>query len=61
MNEHELEIYPNKYTGGLDGICGCSTMHYEDGWEGQVSFFGNTEEEVKDQHWDHLLEEGVKV
>lgn len=56
---HTLEIYRNAYTGGFDGVCECSTPSYEDGWEGVVSFFGLSEDEVEDQHHDHLLEEGL--
>lgn len=57
--EHKLEMYQNRYTGGIDGVCSCSSPHYEDGWSGQVSFFGSTEQEVQDWHHDHLIEEGA--
>ena len=62
MLGHEIEIEQNIYTLGYEGFCECSDPNYEDGWAGQVVFAGNTEQEILDQHHDHLLEvEGAYV
>ena len=59
MKNHELEYEQNVYVGGYVGSCSCSDPDWEDSWSGHVTFSGYTEQEITDQHFDHLLEEGV--
>lgn len=62
MLGHKIEIEQNIYTLGYEGFCECSDADYEDGWSGMVVFSGNTQQDVLDQHHDHLLEvEGAYV
>ena len=55
MLGHKIEVEREMYGSGFLGFCECSDPNYEDGWDGQVVFAGNTEKEVLDQHHDHLL------
>ena len=51
------------YGAGYLGFCSCSDPDWiDDGWSGQVAFYGSSEQDVLDQHHDHLLEvEGACV
>lgn len=54
---HDLEVEQNIYGLGFEGSCECSDPDWTgDGWDGQVSFFGTTKQEVLNQYLDHLLE-----
>lgn len=59
MNEHELTVGRETATALWSGFCSCSSPDYEDGWYGQIAFYGDSEAEVRDQFHDHLVEEGV--
>lgn len=64
MLGHKIEVGREMYGAGFIGFCECSDPDWVDeGWSGQVVFAGNTEQEVLDQHHDHLLEveEGAYV
>lgn len=57
MLGHDLEMYSDFYSRGWVGVCDCSSPDWvDDGWEGQVQFYGDSEQEVIDLHHDHLLE-----
>lgn len=57
MRGHELTI--EKGLGGFlwEGFCQCSDPDWsDDGWSGQVQFYGNTKDEVRDSHFFHVLD-----
>ncbi len=57
MLGHRIEVEREMYGSGFMGFCNCSDPDWsEGGWSGQVAFYGYTEQEVLDQHHDHLLE-----
>lgn len=55
QREHELTLEPNMTGAGWDGYCSCSDYDYEDGWHGGVFFYG-TKAEVRNAHFDHVIE-----
>ena len=56
MFGHEIEVEREMYGSGFIGFCECSDPDWVDeGWSGQVSFYGSSEQDVLDQHHDHLL------
>lgn len=56
MRGHELMMEKNPTGIGWDGVCECSNPDWtDDGWEGQVSFYG-TKDEVRKDHFYHVLD-----
>lgn len=55
---HKLEfVERNPWVGGYDASCSCSNPDWvDDGWVGHVVFYGGTKDEVRDQHFEHVLE-----
>ena len=56
--EHKLEVSWNSFGGGYLGSCEtCSDPDWsDDGWSGQVVFYGATVSEVEDYFADHVAE-----
>lgn len=60
--EHMLVIEENRYVGGFDGYCECLDPDWDgESWEGFTSYHADTQQDIIDQHHDHLLEAGVTV
>lgn len=57
MLGHKIEVEREMYGSGFIGFCECSDADWVDeGWSGQVSFYGHSAQDVVEQHYDHLLE-----
>lgn len=57
MLGHKIEIEREIYGAGFIAFCECSDADWVDeGWSGQVVFYGSSEQDIIDQHHDHLLE-----
>lgn len=54
---HKLTIEQGTYGPRWAGYCGCSDPDWTgDGWDGQVDFYGETKDEIREQHFEHVLE-----
>lgn len=57
MEGHKLTLNTDMW--GVHGWCECTDPDWTDrGWEGQIDFYGDTEEEVREYHMEHLQEIG---